>query len=319
MFPLQMSLNLMNLANPIVRVEKSRVRWLGNPAKLRRFQWLALTLPFVAALTWWLGSIYLFASAQGHAKFDAYTDFSKTLEILLIGTLGISVLAALVVDFYSLIVTIASISHEAQRGHLDLLRLTAITPTDYADSKFAIGEMRAWRPLVIEIAVRVLTVVLTIAAMSFSPYYSYGWSSSGYGIQITPLISQLHQGLVRAPLKTIFDLLMIGMFIVLYIAEPLCRMRVLVAVGLAISTRLHNITMASLVGVAFVVGLHMFQIAVFWLGGNIYASLPYPYRYSDEGFLGIFVGVGLVLFTTYYGAYCMARLYTRRAVFRPEV
>ncbi len=155
-------------------------------------------------------------------------------------TIVASVLVTLVADLFYMLSTVRSIGPSIASGNWSLLRVTTLNESDILKAKFAVVQIRNWRSVEIECAVRLLAAVFLILG----------------------LIGQI----LRLPDSTLdpVNVSMAGIifvvFGIVYVLEPLWRMRALTAIGLAVSAKFHDTTFAVLVGIGSLLTVRLSQV-----------------------------------------------------------
>lgn len=298
---------LVRLPNPVFDVELRRVRRLRSAASLSRYSLAVLLVPYLALIAWWLLNVLAFAQTQGLQKFNVYRTYTNTGFELYVPIILVTLLTMLALDFYAVIVTVNTIRHDKINGQLDELRLTPITTKDYVVAKYATAQVRVWRILAWEVAARMLFVVLTIALDTFEGCWFCGYGNDAV---VTPLVREVTNSLSAHPLRTLATIIVFGLLAAAYIAEPLWRMRLLTALGLAISARINNLTFGALIAFGFLVVVHIVQ----------------GYFISQLADTRVDTGVSLIkpalligLLAVFYRVLSLAALsFARRSAFRPD-
>ncbi|MEO8396477.1 MAG: hypothetical protein ABI700_26015 [Chloroflexota bacterium] len=216
--------------NPLFALDVRRVRW-GSSARAL----LVYSGRRVAIICCGLLIVWLLVSLRDLQQ-RSFGDFPF---ILLIG----SFLASLALDFTSMSSALGSINGEITSGRWDLLRLTLVTVPQIVAAMHGAAQVRAWRLMVLVVAVRAAVVLMLV---------------------VSYLIIELNSSLVygSTPVQTwnditaIFLLLSLG---VLYILEPWWRMRTITALGVAISARARQATSGVLAAVAAIFAIWLLQ------------------------------------------------------------
>src|SRR5437868_15384968 len=131
--------------NPVFNADLEGVRYLRSARSLLRYTLLVVFIPLVVAASWWLVTMFTYARAPKAQRWEIYTNFENGIYMLIIVLLFAAGIAALKLDVYIMALTVNSIRRE---------ELTHISPTDYFAAKYALAQVRAWRVLALEIAVR---------------------------------------------------------------------------------------------------------------------------------------------------------------------
>ena len=180
----------------------------------------------------------------------------------------ISIIVALVCDIHYILVTVNSISEQICSGEWDMLRLTPLPSRDILLAKFAAAQLRAWHVMMVDITLRITSIALIVVAFASSP---------------------MSRGILQELFNrtTLAVLTFYGILGAVYILEPLWRMRAVVALGLAISARVHNPAAATLVGFGALLGMRLFQLLLVLLMGFIIAPVRSFLLTWDQSFQSI--------------------------------
>jgi hypothetical protein len=280
---------LIKQANPVFDYEERRMRWPLNEEGMKRFSFNVLgSVATFAGVIWCL---LLGASANGR-----YYGFSSTLSIffllLMFGTFAVMVSA----DFYYTIVTVGSTVRHLSSGQWDMLRMTTQREENIFAAKVAIAQIRGWRFMVIEIALRLISAEMLLIAY------------------ITPLF----MGDAGVTLRNYF-LMYLGsavallIFSAVYVVEPLWRMRTITAIGLAAAARLRSVTFAVLAGLGAVLVLRIAQLimlVIAWMGMFVFL------RSDGLSYSCVFPMVCTGLAVAFWGSYKTLRSIASRYAFR---
>ncbi|MFN8420924.1 MAG: hypothetical protein U0528_17030 [Anaerolineae bacterium] len=272
--------------NPVFDFELRHLKWLAQPQRLWRYSAVIQMLPslilsviYVLVLNEWLHQ--WIANGRGLTSFQSYT-FYDAAALWIIIIMAASLLLALVGGWYYLGVTVNSINQEMNSGRWDQLRLTPLAPESIIAAKETIAEVRAWRVMNIEVALRLLllTLLLLLLLLPFDvlaagqPY-----------ITSLSTIGSILRGFQEKPLSTAVDALLVLVVAVTYAYEPRWRMQALVAMGLALSSQIRNTSMASLAAFFGLFGFHIVQAAWTWFALMIMIQLTkimdWGYRFLD--------------------------------------
>src|SRR5258708_1331226 len=194
-------------------------------------------------------------------------------------------------------------------GHCDLLRLTPLSAKTCIAAKHGIAQIRVWRVLALEVAVRMSGIIILIAWRMFD--YGLWWNSY---VRVWPLYDELGRSFQYHPVASATNLILSAVLVVAYITEPLWRMRVITAFGLALSASLRNLTFGALSALALVIALHIAQVAIFVVVirfGNAFL----PYRVAALLEIGTATASLMFLYRAVHNA---ALNYAYRKAFRAE-
>jgi hypothetical protein len=203
--------------NPLFNLEMRRIHWGSTERALWRYSARRLEIIVGVLLILWLGV----------TRQDPYYSVLDNFALLL---LGVSLLAEPLLDYLSMIAALGSINAEVAAGRWDLLCMTSLTISKIVAAKHGAAQVRAWRYMILLMALR-LAVLLMIAIGLLAGYgRDYNW--------IIPAYDRL--------LWTVFSLVTILALGALYIVEPVWRVRMVTAIGLALSARARSGTSAVL-------------------------------------------------------------------------
>lgn len=224
--------------DPIFLTETRRVRWGRSPERMRRSarRWLMYMVTVVIAV--WLILGWLSGEYADREDFEAYSQ-SFAIGLLFL-SFGVSVL----LDYHSIGVAVRSINSEINARRIDLLRVTPLRAVQIIGAKYAGAQVRVWRRTVLVMWLRAAAVtlalivsLLTIAGEGIYPVTAREWFFVVYGHGI------------------------IGAAALIYVIEPLWRMRAVTALGMAVSSHVTS-------GIAVVLSSAL-SIFAFWLAQAI--------------------------------------------------
>jgi hypothetical protein len=159
-----------------------------------------------------------------------------------------SVLAGGLLDAISVLTSATGINRERAIGHWDLLRMTNLKRREVIHAKHALAQERTWRLLVLVMAMRVTVIVLgVIHTMFIIPLET----DRSFG-------SLFAEGFREVPFQMTAALVILTLFVLVYVLEPIWRVWAVTAMGTAVSARISGITPAILTGLA--------GIGLMWLG-----------------------------------------------------
>lgn len=118
-------------------------------ARLRRDAQLIIVMGVGLAVLWWL----IEAVALSSAESNLYTT-------VLVGLFVSSLAAALAANVFYALQAVRAVQQETERGTWDLLRLSRLPPHEIATAKYALAQLRAWRVVALEFALRAAVVTL---------------------------------------------------------------------------------------------------------------------------------------------------------------
>jgi hypothetical protein len=240
--------------------------------ELRNHSVKVMTGLLAVALVFWLA----FDKLQGRGP----VGMSSTAYNITFMAIATSIVLTFIADFSYVLSTIGAVRPYFMSGNWSLLRLTTLNESDILKAKFAAVQIRNWRLVEFECAVRLLAAVFL-------------------------LVGFLEQ-ILRAPesMADPVNLSMAGIIFVIfgvaYVLEPLWRMRALTAIGLAVSAQIHDATFAVLSGIGSLLAVRLSQVgAVIFTGCGLLQFLdmltvqlnPYSLRvpFDNSTSEGLFV------------------------------
>ncbi len=216
--------------NPIWEIEVRHLQ--GGLRVLRRFGWRALgSASLIALIVSALTSIQWYSLRMLHENIVLWS---------IVGAIGMM----LVTDVAYAFTTVTQLGAEMRSGQWDLLRLTALKPQAILDAKYNGAQLRTWRILMVEISLRLFTVLLLALPTSIQA--------------IAEVMVRFPEGFLVMCLLT-FVLSGVAVF---YVREPWWRMRAVVALSLAISASVRQESYAVLAALSALIAIHLAQAAL---------------------------------------------------------
>ncbi len=206
----------------------------------------------------------------------------RLLEYLIGVLVGICVLITPLVDFLVMQASVGSFSQEINKGRLDLLRLTPLTNEAIIAAKYTVTQLHVWRITVMAVSIRLLASSLFLLSTFYFPMLTY------------------NSNRILLPARSSSVLIMgcILLVWIVYVIEPLWRIRAVTALGVLISTFSSNYLMSLLAGGGIVLLLILTQVII--LSGYSYAfvnflnAILYPLSTDYGSELRDFVGMSLI-------------------------
>ncbi|PJF36324.1 MAG: hypothetical protein CUN49_05985 [Candidatus Thermofonsia Clade 1 bacterium] len=124
------------------------------PTRLHRDARLMLIGGIGAAAAWWL----LVMLTSGTEDSDVYLNVLAMLALA-------SLMATLAADVFYVMEAVKVVQQELAQGTWDLLRLSHLPAQSIASAKYALAQLRAWRVIALEFAIR--AAVLTLIVLPF--------------------------------------------------------------------------------------------------------------------------------------------------------
>ncbi len=224
--------------NPLFALEARHVRWGDSGAALSRRSGVWISVGAAVVVIPFLLWMALDLSRYGTLSVITDSGMNYVTWALVIG-----LLLGLLVDCAGIAVAVGGISDELITGRWDLLRLTLLRVERLIAAKHGTAQLRAWRLMALVVGVRVGAVALLVF-MYTSPIF-------------------LTVPIYLDPLEVLFGYLLIGALSLIYIVEPLWRLRALTAVGLAVSSRMQSSSTTILSAAGYVIALWIVEAFVF--------------------------------------------------------
>ena len=216
--------------------------------------------------------------------------------------LALSFLASLALDYTSMTSALGSINGEITAGRWELLRISLVTIPQIVAAKHGAAQVRAWRLMVVIVALRLAVLLMGILSLLFEVFFN---SSYPYPYQTSTDLIGIMTGLVV--------LLVLGL---IYIIEPWWRMRTITALGVAISARARQSTSAVLAAGGTVFAIWLLQGAIAFVIVLVISFLIFPLalvEYSAYQFVIISPLAAFVLITAaVYGFYSIVQTWGLR-------
>jgi hypothetical protein len=267
---------------PLFKYAVRRVRWAATVEQLRKYNWRVAAIVHLVIVGLWLLAIYDNVSLymQTGSINPAYVvtgqsgDFIAWLMVISIGM-------DLILDFASLLFALNSIAGEVSARRWDLLRLSPVREDRIVAAKHGLAQVRAWRVMALVLYTRSAAVLLILLHTFLLPFFVGGGSD-------------ILNGFRYEFFNTLIALVIAAIFLVIYVVEPLWRMRAMTAVGIAISARVYSITFAFLTAFAAIVATWITQVMILamigWSSAQIVGSLNNGVNASATVFLCIALG-----------------------------
>jgi hypothetical protein len=250
----QLPLALIKTRNPLFERQLKLLKW--PPASRLDSRFIPISkVAILKDYTWRIGCFIplIFAIPIAVTALSSpYSDYF--LSYMLFAALGFSLLC----NIYFALAAINTILPQIKDARWESLRLTALTESDILLANYATIQMRVWRVVVVEVAVRVFTGLTTALLLIRAILRMVSYSRS-FGIE--------YMGVY----------LVIVTIIGVYILEPLWRMRAVTLIGMTIATWLDDYGIAVIVAFAAVLALLVAEIIVIvcslWFDVAIAASI----------------------------------------------
>ncbi len=246
-------------------------------------------------LLWWLSAAG-YSAAQPQYIYRASSNVIFWLMMLALGS-------ALLLDMLAVRAGLPGISNDVSARRWELLRLTPLRESSIVTGKHAAAQLRVWRALAVVVGLRAATAGLFIVNV-------FGLS---YVLNGVPLF--LREELPAAPLI----LMSVGVFMAVYVLEPVWRVRAMTALGLVISSYALDRSLAVLAGGA--------ALAAVWLAQTVIMSALLAAMYGMLFSVAVFstdtlvasaflFGFSLVIASAVVGFHTVLRRWSLRQVHR---
>ena len=225
-------------SEPIFLTEARRVRWGVSPERMRRStrRWLGFVV--AAVFGTWVILALLGGEYADRENFEAYS------QSFAIGLLFLSFGFSVLLDYHSMGVSVRSINGEISARRIDLLRVTPLREMQIIAAKYAGAQVRAWRRTALIMGLRAAAVVVALV-----------------GSLVTRAGERLYPFSAREWFFLIYGHVFLAAVALVFIIEPLWRMRAVTALGLAVSSHA-----TSAIGIVLSSALSVFA---FWLAQSI--------------------------------------------------
>ncbi|HLY26619.1 MAG TPA: hypothetical protein VKQ72_09785 [Aggregatilineales bacterium] len=272
-------------ANPILRRELNKIPLPIKRHTLQRYFWIVVTLVTAATLVISYGGGMSYCSRYYRAcSLSDLTLYSINQSLFPVIAIG-SLLVGLLFDFYFVSLPAGRLLREKQSGHWELLRTTPFPITQIVASKYATAQFRAWRVLAVEVALRGAVSVIIVGSFLLS------YTTESYGTNAGIFLSEI----------TFFVIISL-----VYVLEPVWRMRMLVSMGLAIAMQMRSVTSVALADLGALLAMRIVQavlVFLYILGISLLIRMMNPNYassfYSEWFYLFVTGGFGACIYVFY--------------------
>lgn len=256
---------------------------------------------FICALAVIVWALFVWDHYRGmHAGIYTYGWAARRASENIIVWLGfVSVVGMMLLDFIAMMAAVRGVNTDRDRRRWDLVRLTPLGRRDIITAKHIIAQMRCWWFTTMLTGLRLAAALLLVIQFS---------ALSTGSPPRTALVEWLND-LPTQPLTQITDLGLALALLTFFLLDPLLRMRLFTALGLAISARVRSELLAVLAGLASMALLWLMQI----IGVAIVWSLAMALLFADLPNAALLLLVIAIIGLT-FGAYdLLRRSFLRRA------
>ncbi len=230
--------NEVDTRSPLFQQKWHHVRWLNTETRLRRYTLLMLIGIPVIIVIWW------FVERQ-HLNFG---EVSPELNYRLIVLNFVAVVLTMVFSSYlSLPRIMGRFQSQFNSAYWDMLRLSPQNNSTILMSHDAIAQIRLWPLTVVEIGLRIAIVALYTLNNIYDAFHPH------------PAVSvTIWQALLNPTFLGLCGIIfLIG---IVFILEPVVRVRLIIALHMTIATRIRNVPLALLTGSAALTVIHLVQL-----------------------------------------------------------
>ncbi len=257
------------------------LRWLNSETRLRRYTLLTLIgIPFMIILWWFIERLNL-----------NFTDVSPELAYRLINLILFIVFITMALSsFYSLPRIMGHFQNQFNSAYWDALLLTPQYNSAILMSHDAIAQIRLWPFTAIEIGLRIGVVAL----FALNNFYEFAHPH----LQQSAFIWQIFLD------PTCLGITGIIFFVgIVFIVEPVIRVRLIIAFHISIATRIRNVPLALLTGFAALALVHLAELFLILCLYSMY----HAFTNQTMGSVGLalcfapIMGLIVVLLWAFYG------------------
>lgn len=236
-----------NFDHPVLAREARRIPWL-NGRTLLNASLRSIMVTVVVSIVLFCGWMLIQRLQPGFYLYPRW--FYNAVQGAMVLLALASVIATLPLDYVSMTTALNSINGEMQAGTWDLLRLTSVREGELVLAKHAGAQLRAWRVTMRVVGLRAAAGVLGLLTVFLERDLRgvFGYSPRGLGDEL---------------LYILFSIVPILALFMIFILEPIWRMRAVTALGLAVSARSSDGSGSALLAVG--------TLMAFWLAQLILA------------------------------------------------
>jgi hypothetical protein len=264
--------------NPVFKLELQRVHGPHTTRELKRYSIIALV-----AVHGFVAAAWLAERAVYQVSGIPLQPTSFLYSLLLVAILAVTIGA----DLYYALITIGNLNRRIESGEWDLLRITELRLDTILAAQFAAAQVRAWRLMPIEVAIR-LAAIVCVVLLNFNE-------------ALLILIITLA---VSWP---------VPLLVAMYLIEPYWRMRAVVALCIWIALRVNNIAFAFLASLAGILLIQVLEVLI--VGVPIFLSLSGALTLRN----GLFCLLSLSVVAVVYAIYAFYRWVERFSLDRARL
>jgi len=230
--------NEVDTRNPLFQQKWHHLRWLNSEARLRHYTYLVLIgIPLIILFWWFIERFHL-----------NFADMSPDLAYGLINVIFVAVLIMMVLSsYYSLPRIMGRLQIQFNSAYWEMLRLSPQLNSAILMSHDAIAQIRLWPLTAVEIGLRIAIVLLYALNNFYAAIHPHPQSAlSVWQILLNPTYLSL-SGI----------LFFVG---IVFILEPVIRVRLMIAFHITIATRIRNVPLALLTRFTILSIVHLVQL-----------------------------------------------------------
>ncbi|MBC7812350.1 MAG: hypothetical protein H7175_14435 [Burkholderiales bacterium] len=230
-------------ANPLFRSEARQVTWGASPARLWSSSLLAVLVVIAVLVVLWLVVLLVVMATDPNfiANYPAYINHDANLWSL-IGALLIAftLLDTPLLAMIGLWNGLNTFNDDMTAGRWDLLRLSPVPPEEVINARYASTQLRTWRVLMIVVGTRMGLVLIAALTLIVPPLLFPGWRG---------ILSSFNNSDPSMPLIFISLIPAALLWSVVFVAEPLWRLRLIAAGSIALAVRMRPLPIMILYGI----------------------------------------------------------------------
>jgi hypothetical protein len=219
---------LVSTTNPVFDYELRRMRSPSTPQSLKRFSRYTLLIAIALAVIFFLCVYVAYRFGRGVYPYPSPGVWFHPMQPFLQFVIIASVISA---DLYYIVIASNSMNVDKEGARWDLLRVTTLPEQSILAAIYAMVQIRGWRIMAVERAFTVAVAVINL--LFFASYYLEVEGSDTIGL-LPPVIS-----------------LVAAFFI------PMWRMQAITALGIAVSARVRQSSLAAAIMFVGIILLHI--------------------------------------------------------------
>ena len=220
--------------NPIFEYERRKIPWIKDISSPTQFSIRAwVTGALIVFMVWLIAGFVIGNDSSVRANSISFLIYA-------------SLVIMIVVDLYNVFIVASNLRRHLSPEHWELIRTTGQSEDCIFDALYALAQIRTWRSMSLEVALRIGIIEIFLLEIFREPIDSIS-------------------GLVC------FLFLLFVLTAVIYVVEPIWRMKALTAFSIAVVTITKNRTVEFLTLFGVIAFIHLLQIAS--LVGSLYIFL----------------------------------------------